>query len=87
MPLAGDKETRMGNTCNCICRQIDEDEAANALLNGLDYPTSAPPRGPPPPYQVSHNPATYLAPINTNENKLPWGWPPDEVLKSGAVIL
>ena len=41
------------NTCSCICRQVDDDEAANALLNGLDYPTSSRPCGPPPPYQVS----------------------------------
>ena len=43
----------MGNTCSCVCQQVDNDEATDALLNGLDYPISSRPRGPPPPYQVS----------------------------------
>lgn len=44
----------MGNMCVCVCRQSDEDEAADALLDGFEgqQSRSPRPRGPPPPYQV-----------------------------------
>ena len=40
----------MGNSCQCVCRQTDDD-AQDALLEGLEDLQR--PRGPPPPYQVS----------------------------------
>ncbi len=52
----------MGNVCSsCVCRQTDDDEAADALLDGFD-PNVSRPRGPPPPYQVCiYFPATQNA--------------------------
>lgn len=47
----------MGN-CSCVCRQTDEDEATDALLNGFEGHHR--PRGPPPPYQVSSLPPQKL---------------------------
>ena len=46
----------MGNTCECVCRQTDDD-AEDALLAGFEgemTDSSGQPRGPPPPYQVHH---------------------------------
>lgn len=53
----------MGNACKCVCRQTDDDEAADALLDGFEsqLPHTARPRGPPPPYQVSSWPECAVA--------------------------
>lgn len=52
----------MGNVCACVCKQTDEDEAADALLDGFDSQLSRP-RGPPPPYQVNFSARTVLAKV------------------------
>ena len=46
----------MGNTCDCVCRQTDDDaeDALLASFEGEMTDSSGQPRGPPPPYQVQH---------------------------------
>ena len=41
----------MGNTCDCVCRQTNDD-AVDTLLGGYEGEMTGQPRGPPPPYQV-----------------------------------
>lgn len=43
--------TVMGNTCDCVCRQTNDD-AVDTLLEGYEGEMTGQPRGPPPPYQV-----------------------------------